>query len=176
MNTQILLTTIVAILFVAGLCWVILKRSNSDHKTATQYDERQQVLRGRGYRIGFWTVLLYQTVLYILECAGATLPVAPFSLGFLGVILTVTVCNIYDIWVGAYWGLNNDRKRYLIVLGVFGTLTLVPVITAARGDFVAQVLQGPVLVNLGIAFMLLTMFLTLLIRYIADKKETEKEE
>lgn len=173
MTTQAIITSLFTTVFIVGICWGIFKSSNSDHKSKTQYDERQQVLRGRGYMIGFWTVLVYQTVLYVLECAGATLPVAPFSLGFLGAILAVTVMCVYDIWVGAYWGLNNDRKRYLIILGVFGVFSLIPVVAAAKMGFVEHILQGPVLVNLGIGVMLITMFVTLLIRHIADKKEED---
>lgn len=175
MTTQAIITSLFATVFIVGICWGIFKRSNSDHKAKTQYDERQLALRGRGYMIGFWTLLGFQTVLYILECAGATLPVAPFSLGFLGAILAATVMCVYDIWVGAYWGLNNDRKRYLIILGIFGLFSFIPVAAAARMGFVEHVLQSTTLVNLGVGVMLIAMFVTLLIRYIADKKETGED-
>ena len=126
--------------------------------------------------LGFWTILIYQTILYIFECSGAQLPVAPYSLGFVGVILAGTVMCVYDIWVGAYWGLNHDRKRYMIILGVFGVISLIPVFFAARQGFVEHVLEGTVLVNLGVGVMLIAMFLTLFIRYLADRNETGDDE
>lgn len=173
MTTQAIITSLFATVFIVGICWGIFKSSNSDHKSKTQYDERQLALRGRGYMLGFWTLLGFQTVLFILECAGVTLPVAPFSLSFVGAILAVTVMCVYDIWVGAYWGLNNDRKRYLIILGIFGVLSLIPVVAAAKMGFVEHVLQGTAIVNLGVGVMLITLFVTLLLRHIADKKEED---
>ena len=37
---------------------VITKISNSDFRTTTKYDERQVIVRGNGYKYGFWTMAI----------------------------------------------------------------------------------------------------------------------
>jgi len=111
MTTTSIIMTIICLALIAFCCWAIFKRANNDHKAKTQYDERQNVIRGRGYMFGFWTVLVFLGILFIMETFGITLPVAPFSLGFIGAILGATVMSVYTVWNGAYWGLNNNRKQ-----------------------------------------------------------------
>lgn len=95
MTAQAIISLIFSIALIVLVCWGIFKRANKDHKAKTQYDERQTAVRGKGFMYGFYTMLVFQTILYILETFGITLPIAPFSLGFVGVILGATVLAVY---------------------------------------------------------------------------------
>ncbi|MBO6002945.1 MAG: hypothetical protein J6P53_05560 [Mailhella sp.] len=171
MTTPAIISTIISIFFIVLFSWAIFKRANKDHKAKTQYDERQNAIRGRGYMIGFWTVLGFLTVLYILETTGITLPVAPFSLGFIGVILGATVMAVYNIWNGAYWGMNNNQKQYAIIYGVFLLFNLIPIIGIWKSEGFLSVIQGSSLVNIGVEVMLLALGAAFLFRHLKDKND-----
>ena len=170
MTTTSIIMTIICLALIAFFCWAIFKRANNDHKAKTQYDERQNVIRGRGYMFGFWTVLVFLGILFIMETFGITLPVAPFSLGFIGAILGATVMSVYTVWNGAYWGLNNDRKRYAIIFLVTAALNAIPVAAAVRsGD-----LSGAPIMNVICLIMLGFLGVELLIKHVMDKGGEEE--
>lgn len=171
MTTISIITTIICIALIIFCSWVIFKRANSDHKTKTQYDERQNVIRGRGYMFGFWTILGFLGILFVMETTGIVLPVAPFSLGFLGVILGTTVMVVYNIWNGAYWGMNNNRKQYTIIFAFLFLFNLIPIIVAWKAEGFLNVIQGTSLVNFGVAVMLIAMCAAFLLRHQKDKND-----
>ncbi|MBQ7228539.1 MAG: hypothetical protein IJS23_02885 [Clostridia bacterium] len=171
MTTTSIIMTIICLALIAFCCWAIFKRANNDHKAKTQYDERQNVIRGRGYMFGFWTVLVFLGILFIMETFGITLPVAPFSLGFIGAILGATVMSVYNVWKGAYWGLNNNRKQYIIIFAFLLLFNLIPIIGAWKTEGFLNVIQGSSLVNIGVEFMLIALGAALLLRQLKDKNE-----
>ena len=80
----------VAVLFGVGWLWQFLDRKI----TSKQFDERQQLARGKGYRFGFWVGLVYFLLLFCL-----------LSFGFLkeyvveavmgGLLVQAISCHIY---------------------------------------------------------------------------------
>ena len=40
------------------ICFIIFKYANNNHKVRTEYDERQRVIRNKGYKIAFYTALI----------------------------------------------------------------------------------------------------------------------
>ncbi|MBQ1550348.1 MAG: hypothetical protein IIZ65_08010, partial [Clostridia bacterium] len=110
-------------------------------------------------------------ILFIMETFGITLPVAPFSLGFIGAILGATVLAVYSTWNGAYWGLNNNRKQYIIIFAFLLLFNLIPIIGTWKTEGFLNVIQGTSLVNIGVEFMLIALGAALLLRHLKDKNE-----
>lgn len=175
MTTQALVSFIFTIVFIVFVCWGIFKRANNDHKARAQYDERQNAVRGKGFKYGFYTILVFQTLLYILETTGVSLPLAPFSLGFIGVILGVTVLAVYTVWNGAYWGLNNNRRNYIIFFVFFLLFNLIPIIGTWSSEGFLNVIQGTSLVNVGVEVMLIALGAALLLRRAKDKQDEAED-
>ncbi len=171
MTAQAIISLIFSIALIVLVCWGIFKRANKDHKAKTQYDERQTAVRGKGFMYGFYTMLVFQTILYILETSGITLPIAPFSLGFVGVILSATVLAVYTVWNGAYWGLNNNRKWYTIIFVFFLLFNLIPIIGVWSTEGFLNVIQGTSLVNVGVEVMLIALGIAFALRHMKDKTE-----
>ena len=103
------------------------------------------------------------------------LPVEPFVLHFGGIFLGCVVVAGYSIWNGAYWGLNNDRRKYLIVLAATVILNAFPVVmTAIHGGLLENGKLSPVFINLLALVMLAAMGIVMVIRDRMDRNE-EKE-
>ena len=90
---------------------ILLKFANKDHRFKTQYDERQEAVRGKGYTFGFWGCMAGAALVMILDCGGFEIAnrfVMDFFIIFVGLIVQVTYC----IWNDGYYGINTNRKRF----------------------------------------------------------------
>ena len=137
--------------------------ANNNRKIKTQYDERQLKVRGDAYRYGCYTVLVWEAILFVLSYGDCTYPVPEHVLHFAGIILGILVLSGYSIWKDAYWGLNNNRRRYGVILVAAGLLNALPLIGALRGGDVSYV-------NLMVCVMLLVVGVELLLKHDLDKR------
>lgn len=146
--------------------------ANNNRKFKTQYDERQLRVRGDAYRYAFYSVIICEVILLILAIGEITLPIPEYVLHFGGILIGCLVLSGYCIWKDAYWGLNNNRKRYGIILVVAGLLNALPLfMVLSRGsgsDFPY--------VNLLTCIMLLTVGIELLLKHFLDKRAENAED
>ena len=157
------------------ICIIVFKYANKDHNVKTAYDERQQEVRGRGYRAAFYTAMILEAVMLILYYGDLPLPADPYMAHAAVIFISCTVLGCYVIWNGAYWGLNNDRRRYYIVLAVTVILNALPVImTVAHGGLLEDGKLSPVIINLLALVMLAAMGIVMLVRDRLDRNG-EKE-
>ncbi len=114
------------------IAFALIFIANNNRKVKTEYDERQLRIRGDAYRFAFYTVVIYEVILLVVEIGGFTLPLESYVIHFAGILLGILVLSGICIWKDAYWGLNNNRKRYGIILVVAGLLNIFPVVMALR--------------------------------------------
>ena len=62
--------------FAVGIVLVIIiaKICNRNRKMKTEYDERQNIVRGNGYKYGFYAMMIYAALLVVLGVAEIDLP------------------------------------------------------------------------------------------------------
>ena len=111
------------------ICVIFYKFANNDRKILTEYDERQEKIRGKGYKYAFYSLLAYEVIMACLVSGGY--PVEPFDnyiMHILGVFISLLVLCVYTIWKGAYWGLNNNKKKYTVLIIIGFVCNLIPVI------------------------------------------------
>ena len=150
---------------------VFLKFANKDNKAKTEYDERQKVIRGKGYMAGFYTLVVLLAIETIWSIAGYEFPLPSYLVYFSSIIIGITVMCAYDIWNGVYWGMNNDPKRYAIVFIFAIILNLIPVFGAMRKggiDFSDPISTLPML-NVIVLIMFVVIFAVMLIRKLFDR-------
>ena len=115
----------------------------------------------------FYTVLICEVILFILAFGEFSLPVPEYVLHFAGILIGCLVLSGYCIWKDAYWGLNNNRKRYGIILVVAGLLNAIPLL---GGLSHSDSFDFPY-VNLMVCIMLLVVGLELLLKHMLDRRE-----
>ena len=127
----------VGLMFAAVLIVILFKFANSNRKVKSEYDERQQALRGKAYQYSFYTMVALEAVMTILAVSEVTFPVATYLI-HLGIILIgCLVLCVYCIWHDVYWGLNNNRKRYTAIIVVAIVMNIIPVIRLAMDGGIA---------------------------------------
>ncbi|MBP5385090.1 MAG: hypothetical protein J6Y57_08985 [Lachnospiraceae bacterium] len=156
---------------------VIAVICNKNRKLKTQYDERQQIARGKGFRFGFYSMIAWAVINEILAFGAIELPIEPammaFSYIFIGVATDVTYCIFHD----AYWGLNNNKMRYLICFLFVAALNVFVVIRTLRsGELFVDGRLGTYGINAFCALLFVLIGIAIAIQMIREKsagKETE---
>lgn len=161
------------------ICIIAFKFLNKDKKVKTQYDERQLLVRGKAYQIGFYTMSVYFALLFLLEMSEITVPIAQSILYFTGFIAGGAALCIYCIWNGAYFGLNNKAKSWMIFLGVFAIINgIYAWVAFSEGRMIVNgVLEYP-FVNILCDVLLIIAIVTYLIKHFVDgnKEDLDDEE
>lgn len=112
---------------ICGLFLVTLfvKITKKDGSFRNKYDERQSVVRGRGYKLGFFTLVSYN----IINGFSGLLLEKPlmdqFTAIMAGVCLATAIYAVYCIWHDAYFSLNDNPVKALLIFGMLGAVNLV---------------------------------------------------
>ena len=85
-----------------------------------QFDERQELVRGRGYKYACFTLLGWVTLDLLLESFDAfeTLPVSRELFLFFVIIVSVMVYALYCIKNDSYFGVGTDIRTYRAVMWI----------------------------------------------------------
>ena len=174
---------IITVAAAIGIVLFLLKRGNSDNKVKTEYDERQKIVIGEGYKIAYWTLaallVLVQMYKTLAESFGTDyLAKTPFGvIAFAMIIISIMVFCVYCIFKGAYWGMNNNKKSYVIIIGGIGILNLIISISSmVRGDFVVDGAISGAVVNLLCAVLMIVVLGAAGLKDIIDAMNDDKDE
>ncbi|MGN0906041.1 MAG: hypothetical protein ACI4NM_02740 [Bullifex sp.] len=132
-----------------------------------KFDERQTAAKGKGYKIGFMTMICYFMVLMVVTMSDITLPM-PFFI-FLGIVISIVIFAIYCIFKGAYIGYNQNSRKVVMMLAAIMILNLIPSVEKIIHG--ADIIEKVCNVNLLCTVMLLAVIAATLIKNMIDKKE-----
>ena len=123
MNTAWAIGFIVGILIVAVICTVAAMVARKKGLGKGNFDERQQVIRGRAFTWAYATLLVYLAVWMVLRTM--ELPFFMQSLSvLLGVLLSVAVFVGYCIFRDAYFKASESPRVWIGVISAVGLLNL----------------------------------------------------
>jgi len=109
----------------AGVLFIafFLKFTKKDGKMKCRFDERQNIIRGNGYKYAFFTLLIYNA-LDIITGSILEMYFEREVIAFFGIILGVVVYAAYAIWNEGYFSLNENPKRVMVLFGVISVINL----------------------------------------------------
>ncbi|MCR4740364.1 MAG: hypothetical protein K5886_08940 [Lachnospiraceae bacterium] len=156
---------------------VLLKVANTDRRMKTEYDERQQKIRGKSYMYGFYTILFCLVAVTLLDISDIVIPLERYAVDFTVLLIGCIVLCAHSIWNGVYWGLNNDHKRYYVIMAIALALNILPVATqAAAGTLIEDGKIGLPMLNIMVIIMMAVLGIEMVIKGIVDKRKTEEDE
>ena len=155
---------------------ILLKVANKDHRLKTQYDERQEMIKGRGYKYSFYTMLFAEVIVMLLEMSGIELPIESYLVHTIAILIGALVLCVHSIWNGVYWGLNNNRKSYVIIIALAVVLNIIPVASSIAQDSLSGhgIHSIPVL-NLVVLIWMALIGVAALAKKCVDAKNGEEE-
>lgn len=161
------------IVVVVALFKALAKKFQVDGSTRTEYDERQLIERGKGYRCAFFAFVIYSCIFLFLDLfVEVKLSIAVIMI--CGVLVAAAVHVVYCIFHEAYWGLNNNVKGYIRLLIVAFALNLVlGIANGINSDMYTEGVLSYSVMNLIVAIFIAVILAAMLIKWVRDKREVE---
>lgn len=178
MNGFMALGFVCGVIIGGFLLTLILKATRTDGSTKCKFDERQQVIRGRGAKYSFFTLVIFNFLFAlkdeILELG--KLPISDGAILFVITGISLVVYISYCIWNEGYFSLNeNPKKMTLSIFGLaianfaFGFLQLSHLNEMEAGSQIS-IIQ---IANLVCGILLVVTVIEILAKQAANKREEE---
>ena len=153
-----------------AVIYLIIRKIIQKGKSA-DYDERQQLIRGKSYTVGFYVTILLETA-YLFACEFYKPIIANNALIQFTILITGLIVAVYiQVWNDAYFNLKENPKRWICVMAVATVLNLVSFIrlTSEEGIFHDGALDFAC-VSLLIAVYIIILMVLLGIKAAKNKK------
>ncbi len=172
MSTAWLIGFAVGIMMVAIVSTVIAKILRKKCAGKGEYDERQQIARGKAYTTAYATLLIYLVFWMILR----SLEVPFFTQGLsvaLGMLLSIAVFVGYSIFHDAYFKASESPKHWLIIICTAGLLNLG---IGVWNLFREATLQGRLYenYNLFVGLLLVVTLIFIVVKRAMDRRGAEE--
>lgn len=153
---------------------VILKVSKNDGSMKCKYDERQAHVRGKGYKISFFTLVVYNLIYGSMGLVMDKLFLDSWTAMVIGICLAGAVYVVYCIWYDAYFSLNENRGRLLFIFGIIGISNLIlGSIKIISGEAVTDGVLNFQSSNFICGLLFIIIFIAILAKKIKTKSEME---
>lgn len=99
---------------------IIFKVTKTDGKMKCRYDERQEWVNGKSYKISFFIMMIYTAVYGILTVLEIKVPADNFVVMMLGISIAVAAQIIYRVQNESYISLNEKPIRLVVMFILLG--------------------------------------------------------
>lgn len=176
MSTKASVGMAIGIMVGLVVCVILFRFANTDKRIRTQYDERQEAIKGRGYKYSFYTMLFCELVLMLLHMSEISIPVESYLLHLGAILISCLVLCLHSIWNGVYWGLNNDHRRYYILFAVAAVLNIIPVAASfANNSISTEGFDSIPIMNIMVIVWLAIIGIVALVKKIVSSGEDAEE-
>ncbi len=160
------------IIFSAIIIIPMLIGITKDKKLKRKYDERQELIRGRGFKYAFYTMIALN-MLYAISLIGlGELPVEESAVMIIIVFMSIGVYAWYTILNDGYFALNERVPQTVMVFSIIAIANFMIGINAwLDGGMVKDGVITFECLNLVCAIFMLITVLVILIKQHKDKKE-----
>ena len=142
----------------------------------TDYDERQQVERGKAFRLGFFTLLVSQGLALCADDMGI-FPVDGTVLNSVSIFAGILAYVICSIWHEAYFGINEKVRPAMIFFGLIGLLNIVIAVSAIYdGRMLVNGKLSVPAINAMCAIMFFAIFVTIFLKRISSKEDADSDD
>lgn len=173
MNVGFLIALGCGIVIGLVLVAIILKVTKKDGSIKCKYDERQELARGKGFKYGFFTLLIYNVILAFGISAHETAlnHIIVMMLILLGCGIALAVYVTYCIWKEAYISLNENKTRVLIAFILLAAANFMMGFVSIYNTANNEVSLGWTNIFCGCLF--LEIFIAMGIKKLADQRKEE---
>lgn len=152
------------------LILVFLKVTKTDGDVKLKYDERQDAVRGKGFKYGFYTAIGWLGLDMILKALEIDMTMFEDIFSMVGVLVSLIVYVVYAIFNDAYFSLNENFRR---VIGVFIFITIfnfaIGISNFATGQAFVNGKFTVNAINLFCGFAFVVIFVAIIIKNMIDK-------
>lgn len=157
------------------ICVVFLLALTKNGDSAKcKFDERQELVRGRGFKYGFFTLLICNFIVFLLEMSDVPVYAETEVIVVINCLIGISIYVIYCIWNEGYFALNENRKRLMVAFAVIGVANLlVSAVNIAEGTMIENGKLTFRSLNLCCGLLLIVVFVTLLLKKVCKDGKDE---
>ena len=176
-NSSKMMALIVGLFIGLVLVLVVVRFLNKDGKVKTKYDERQHLVRGRGYMYSFWTLVILMVIKIFLDAFEYEIPAKSSVVYFVMICIAIMVHTVYCIFNDGYFGINNTPRGYYIFFLIIGIFNLfIGVMNAKTGRMITDgKLDFPV-ANFVCGLMFVVLGISVIIKKLVKKDIDEEDD
>lgn len=153
---------------------IFISLTRADKNVKCKYDERQELVRGKGFKYGFFSMLICNVLFTCMELAEMPLFAEFEVLILISSIMGIIVWVVYCIWNEGYFALNENKKKLMIL---FAVISVVNFIVSGVWIFRGMVIQNGKLTyystNLFCGLLFIIIYLTMLLKRICKDGKDE---
>jgi hypothetical protein len=168
---------LLCIIITLVVCFVLLSILNTDRRAKTVYYERQQMVRGKGYKYSFYTIIGLLVLLITFDVGDIQLPIKHSVLYFCVIVVGIMVHTTYCIFNDGYFGLNNPPKLYYISFIVIGLMNvLIGILNGLKTGFTDDGMLDTPVINFLCGMMFVVLGISILIKKLMVKDDIDDED
>ncbi len=156
------------------LVCIFIRYVRNDGSAKANYDERQELVRGRGYKLGFFSLLISKGAIIFAREMGYELPLETNMESFIVICIGIAVFVTYAIWNEGYFAINENPKKLLTIFLIAIGINVIATLNSFNSDLIIK--EGKLTfsaANLVCIILFVVIFLVLLIKTIVDKIDRE---
>lgn len=160
----------------AGLLFggILLFFKKKGARKKCEFDERQELIRGRGFKKGFFSMAICNAVAacYSMAVEKSIIDVSTSSI--FSIMIGAGVFAVYCIWKDAYFSLNENRKQMLILFAIIAICNFSVLIAEYESGDSILIKQGvlqPEVINIMCGVLYVVIFMTFLAKEVAERME-----
>ena len=150
-----------------------MRRGGKHTSVKGEYDERQERIRGRGYKISFFAYMIEFAILLFSDGVELELPLTNGAMYAIMFILPICIFVVYSISKDAFIGVRNNIKSFIAIAVVVLIVDIAS--TIAQSIAGAMIVDGK-LTSACIAPATGVLFLVVLIALLIRNKSIKAEE
>ena len=172
MNTAMALGFVTGILVVAIVCTVMAKMAKKKGCAGKgEYDERQQIARGKAFTWAYATLLVYLAVWMVFRSMDIPFFMEGVSV-IIGALLSIAVFVGYSIFHDAYFKASESPRTWLIIISAISLLNMgTGVGKLFRGETIAERLYNKM--NLFVGALFVVVLVCVVIKRAVDRSSGE---
>ncbi|MCM1288002.1 MAG: hypothetical protein NC240_06790 [Clostridium sp.] len=161
--------------WIATVVLAVYRRRKKSNGT-DDYDERQQLVRYRGYQYCFFIMVAFLACTCLVESVMDKHVIDTDAVAIIGICLSVGVHVSYCIWNEGYFPVNHNRKSYIVMAVALSILYISFSIEAIkRGEVIVDGVLTGGCTSLACAAVFTITCIVLLLKSAMDKKEDEQQ-
>lgn len=147
---------------------LVVRSMNKDGKVKTQYDERQQAVRGKAYKYGFFGVIISNVIMMVVSTC-VDVSIFGLSLFFLPIFAGIVTQVSYSIFNDGYIGLNTNMKKYIIIMIIVSLINaFYAVMTLVSGEMIVDGVLSDTFINALCALLFIIIAGELIVKKCID--------
>jgi hypothetical protein len=148
------------------------KKSGRRTSAKGEYDERQDRIRGRGYRISFFAYMIEFAALMFIDGADLRLPLTDGAMYAIMFLIPICIFVVYCISKDAFVGVGNRINHFIALAAAVLVVSAASTIAqAARGEMIVDGKLTGACITPAYGLLFLVVLISLSVKNIQKKAE-----